>query len=135
MKKLSTFLLLLAVAGVASAKLPPPSDEAKAKAAQAKDKAAWSDKVAAWQLCQAQDKVAAQYKKGKGDKNLPASSCQNPGPYVPAAAAPVATPAAAATSASASAVPAAKPAASASAPAVQVAAKPGAAPAAGAAKK
>lgn len=131
MKKLSTFLLLLAVAGVASAKLPPPSDEAKAKAADAKDKAAWSDKVAAFQLCQAQDKVAAQYKKGKGDKNLPASSCQNPGPYVPASA----TPAVAAAGASASAMPAAKPAASAPASAMQAAAKPAAAPAAGAARK
>ena len=36
----------------ALAKLPPPSDEAKAKAAEAAAKAAWSDKVGAYQLCQ-----------------------------------------------------------------------------------
>ena len=36
---------------LAQAKLPPPSPEAQASAAQAKLKAAWSDKVAAYQLC------------------------------------------------------------------------------------
>ena len=47
------------LAGAALAKLPPLSDEAKAKAAEAAAKAAWTDKVGAYQLCQSMDKVAA----------------------------------------------------------------------------
>jgi hypothetical protein len=47
------------------AKLPEPTPEAKAKAAEAKAKTAWSDKVAAYQLCKSQDKVAAAYLKEK----------------------------------------------------------------------
>ena len=86
-----TVALLIASSGV-QAKLPAPSPEAKAKAEEAKAKTAWSDKVAAFQLCKAQDRVAAHYQK---DKNIkPAAStaaCADPGPYVPpdtAAAAP-----------------------------------------------
>lgn len=48
-------------AGTVSAKLPPPSEDARAKAAEAAAKAAWSDKVAAFQLCKAMDRVAAAY--------------------------------------------------------------------------
>ena len=58
-------LLALSLLGVSSlagvAKLPPPSDEAKAKAAEAAAKAAHGGKVAAYKLCQAMDKVAARY--------------------------------------------------------------------------
>ena len=43
------------------AKLPPPSDEAKAKAAEAAAKTAHNDKVDAYQLCKSMDKVAADY--------------------------------------------------------------------------
>ena len=39
--------------GAALAKLPPQSDEAKAKAAETAAKTAWSDKVASFQLCKA----------------------------------------------------------------------------------
>ena len=102
----------LVIAGSAAAKLPPPTDEAKAKAAEAKDKAGWAGKVSAYQLCMSQDKVAARYHKAKGTKpaSAPATPCQNPGPYVAqAAAAPVA--AAPAAAAPAAAAPAAKPAA------------------------
>jgi hypothetical protein len=69
----------------AFAKLPPPSDEAKAKAAETKNKNAWSDKVAAYKLCEVQDRIAAQYLKEQ-HKPKPAVTlppCQNPGPYVP----------------------------------------------------
>ncbi|MDO8300490.1 hypothetical protein [Lacisediminimonas sp.] len=103
--KLSKILLAvvgLAVAGSAAAKLPPPSEEAKAKAAAAKDKAGWADKVAGYQLCTAQDRVAARYKKAAPAKpgSAAAPACQNPGPYVatvaapPAAGVPAAAPAA-----------------------------------------
>ncbi|HEV7856981.1 MAG TPA: hypothetical protein VGO72_08470 [Herminiimonas sp.] len=83
--KLLIAVMGLMVMGVASAKLPPLSDEAKAKADETKNKAAWSDKVAAYQLCEAQDRVAATYLKQKG-KPKPAvdvPACSNPGPYVP----------------------------------------------------
>ena len=39
------------------------TDEAKAKAAEAAAKTAWTDKVDAYQLCKAQDRVAARYRK------------------------------------------------------------------------
>jgi hypothetical protein len=94
MHKLIVALIGLMVTGMAGAKLPPPTGEASAKATEAKDKAAWTDKVAAYQLCRSQDKVAAYYKKTKGSTvkqatAAPAASivippCQNPGPYIAA---------------------------------------------------
>lgn len=80
-------LVLVALQGTAYAKLPAPSDEAIAAAAEAKDKAAWTDKIAAYQLCMAQDKVAAYYFKTKSGSKKPATeipACANPGPYVAA---------------------------------------------------
>jgi hypothetical protein len=79
-----------ACAGMAQAKLPPLSEEAKAAAAETKNKAAWSDKIAAYKLCQAQDKVAAYYRKDKHVTNAPTAevpACSDPGPYVPLQAA------------------------------------------------
>jgi len=89
MNKLLLGLITFAISGAAWAKLPPPTEEAKAAAAAAKDKAAWSDKVSAYQLCMAQDRVAAHYQKTKGGKKVDASvpPCMNPGPYVAATAA------------------------------------------------
>lgn len=85
MKKLVCALTGLLLAGVAGAKLPPLSDEAKAKADEAKAKTAWSEKVAAYRLCLVQDKVAATYLKAKAadaKPALPTAPCQEPGPYV-----------------------------------------------------
>ncbi len=109
------FGLVLAMAlctSAALAKLPPPSDEAKAKAAEAAAKTAWTGKVEAYQLCKSQDAVAAAYyagtKKAGKDAKPPVATpaCADPGPFVytpPAAAsAPAAAP-------SAPAVAAAKP--------------------------
>ncbi|MFC3109685.1 hypothetical protein ACFQAT_18135 [Undibacterium arcticum] len=82
-------LLGLLAIGQATAKLPPPSDEAKAKAAETKAKSAWSDKVAAYQLCLVQDKTAAGYLKATGKSASAAegiSPCADPGPYVSASA-------------------------------------------------
>lgn len=126
MKKLLIALTGLMVMGVAAAKLPALSDEAKAKAAETKNKTDWSNKVAAYQLCQSQDKVVATYLKSKG-KAKPVTEmppCVNPGAYValPPAAAVVAP----ATPAVVAPVPAAAPAV---APAVAKPA-PAAAPAA-----
>ena len=78
-----------ALAFAAAAKLPALSDEAKAKAAETAGRAAWNDKVAAYQLCQSQDKVAASYRKtalaaGKAASAAePTPGCTDPGPYVP----------------------------------------------------
>ena len=112
MNKLLIAMLGMALAGAAGAKLPPPSAEAQAKAAEAKQKTAWSDKVAAYHLCKAQDRIAAEFgdKKGSQPAAAPAAAaapesaaaapaatatatattfppCQDPGPYVAAAAA------------------------------------------------
>lgn len=102
MKSILVFVAAGTLAVSALAKLPAPSDEAKAKAAEAAAKTAHSGKVAAYQLCKAQDKAAAHYQKtsktaGKGAK--PATPpCAEPGPFVytPAGAAAPAAPAPAA---------------------------------------
>lgn len=85
------------------AKLPAPSDEAKAKAAEAAAKTAWSGKVDGYSLCKSQDKTAAHYyksAKASGKEARPATAtpaCADPGQfaYTPAAApaAPAAAPA------------------------------------------
>ena len=71
----------------AYATLPPGTPEAMEKAKEAKAKSAWSDKVAAFKLCQSQDRVAAAYRsemKVEG-KAAPAPAttapCTDPGPY------------------------------------------------------
>ncbi len=66
MKKLIITSLLLAASAASWAKLPPPSDEAKAKAAEAAAKTAWTGKQDAYLLCKSQDRVAAYVKKTKG---------------------------------------------------------------------
>lgn len=106
--------VLLTLSSPAWSKLPAPSDEAKAKAAEAAAKTAWSGKVDAFQLCKKMDALAGTYyaqakKAGKEVKPpLPTPACADPGPFVyapappasaaatVAAAAPVAVPAAAA---------------------------------------
>jgi hypothetical protein len=84
-------LSLIGATSLALAKLPPPSDEAKAKAAEAAAKAAHGGKVAAYQLCKSMDKVAAGYyadaKKAGRDTKPPVATpaCADPGPFVAAA--------------------------------------------------
>ena len=57
---------LIVACGLAFAKLPPPDDATKAKAAETAAKAAWQAKVDTYLLCKAQDKVVAQYTKTAG---------------------------------------------------------------------
>jgi hypothetical protein len=114
-------LIILAAAGLlataALAKLPPPTDEAKAKAAEAAAKTAWSGKVDAWQLCKSQDRVAAFYYKTSKAEGKPTAApvetpaCVDPGPFVysPPGAPVVAAAAAAAPAAAAPAQAAKKP--------------------------
>lgn len=86
----STFILLsaLVLTGTALAKLPAPSEEAKAKAAETAAKTAHGNKMADYQLCKSREKVATHYYKTTG-KGKPASkestpACTDPGPYKPA---------------------------------------------------
>ncbi|MGH8848179.1 MAG: hypothetical protein ACREXQ_13210 [Polaromonas sp.] len=90
MKKLLHLLtasLLASAPALALAKLPALSDEAKAKAAEAAAKTAWTGKVEAYQLCKAQDKVAAGYyqsAKAAGKETKPAAAapaCTDPGAF------------------------------------------------------
>jgi hypothetical protein len=79
-------IVLGVCSGVALAKLPPVSDDAKAKADEAKAKAAHSDKVNAYKLCQVQDRVVATYladakKAGKDVKPVATPGCVEPGPF------------------------------------------------------
>lgn len=87
MKKLIITGFLMTAAALALAKLPPPTDEAKSKAAEAAAKAAWNGKVGAYQSCKAQDRAAAHYYKSVKDTK-PAQAmppCADPGAfsYVP----------------------------------------------------
>ena len=78
-----------AIAGSAFGKLPPPSDDVKAKAVEASAKAAWSGKVGAYKLCQSMERVAQTYRSGPaGAKVQPVDTapCSDPGPYVAAQA-------------------------------------------------
>lgn len=83
MKKLSLCLALLFSAS-AFAKLPAPSDEAKAKADEAKAKTAWNDKVGAYKLCLSQDKVAERHRKEQKKPAMDGKTpkCEDPGPFV-----------------------------------------------------
>jgi len=96
----SLLLPLSLAAPPAQAKLPPLSAEAQAKADEAKAKTAWSDKVAAYQLCRSMDRVADAYRKsakaaGKETKPpVDTPPCADPGPFVAAAPAASAAPAA-----------------------------------------
>ncbi len=112
-------LLLVTLSATAFAKLPAPSEEAKAKADEAKAKTAHTAKVDGYLLCKSQDKVAAHVQKtNKAKAGKPESTppCTDPGKFVytppeaaasaataaaPAASAPAAAPAKAATPAAA----------------------------------
>ena len=119
---MATLVLASLFSVSAMAKLPPLSDEAKAKAAEAAAKTAHGNKVADFQLCKSREKVAAHYYKTAKASGKPTSppvatpACADPGPFV--AAAPAAPPAVAAAPAAG-----AKPAAPGAAPAPAAPAK------------
>jgi hypothetical protein len=101
MTKILVSAAMVAVCSVALAKLPPPDDATKAKAAEAAAKAAWQAKVDAYQTCKVQDKIVARYKSTGGSKPAaipvaanasasgagtpavaaPPSPCADPGPF------------------------------------------------------
>ena len=87
MRALACLLALAAslAAAPALAKLPPLSDEAKLKAAEAAARSAWIDKVGAYQLCQAMDRVAVSYRSSAAAASAAAATatppCGDPGPF------------------------------------------------------
>ena len=96
MKKFIAASLLAMLSVSALAKLPPLSDEAKAKADETKAKAAHTAKVEAYALCKSQDKVAAHVQKtnkAKAGKPVTTPACTDPGKFVytPPEAAPAAS--------------------------------------------
>jgi hypothetical protein len=120
---LATLVLASLFSVSAMAKLPAPSDEAKAKAAEAAAKTAHGNKVADFQLCKSREKVAAHYYKTAKASGKPTSppvatpACADPGPFVAAAPAAPAAVAAAPAAAAKPAAPGAAPAPAAPAPA------------------
>ena len=87
MKNFLLASLMLSTCAVATAKLAPPSDDAKAKAVEAAAKTAWAAKSDNYLLCKAQDKVAARYfasakEAGKETKAAAATPpCSDPGVF------------------------------------------------------
>ena len=118
---LATLVLASLFSVSAMAKLPAPSDEAKAKAAEAAAKTAHGNKVADFQLCKSREKVAAHYYKTAKASGKPTNPpvatppCADPGAFV--AAAPAAPAAVAAAPAAKPAAPGAAPSPAAAAPA------------------
>ena len=104
MKKICFWVLSGVLSTSVWAKLPPLSDEAKAKAAEASAKTAHAGKVDGFLLCKSQDRVAAHVQrtnKAKAGKPMATPPCADPGkfeynPNPPTAAAAPATPAPAA---------------------------------------
>jgi len=74
-------------AASAHARLPPPTEAAKAQALEAAAKNAWTEKVGQFQLCTASDRVALTYRNSMqaAGKSLPAAvatpPCADPGAY------------------------------------------------------
>jgi hypothetical protein len=99
MKNIYVVAMWVALSAPAFAKLPPPSDEAKAKAAEATAKTAHTAKADGYLLCKSQDKVAAHVQrtnKAKAGKPIATPPCADPGKFVytpPEAAPTSATPA------------------------------------------
>jgi hypothetical protein len=101
MKKIIAFTWGALACSVAFATLPPLSPEAQEAANLAKAKTAYGDKVAAYQLCQAQNRVADKFRVS----GTPApAACVAPPPFVPPVAA-AAAPAPAPTTAAPAAAP------------------------------
>lgn len=79
--------VVAAPAAFAKLPAPPSTPEAKLKAAETTQKAAWQAKVDAYQLCQAQERVAAHVRNGlvAAGKPVPTATptppCTDPGPF------------------------------------------------------
>ena len=74
MMKILVSAAMIAACSVAMAKLPPPDDATKAKAAEAAAKGAWQGKIDGFKLCKVQDKIAASYRKTAKATPTPAAA-------------------------------------------------------------
>lgn len=83
MKKILFALAGILIAGAATAKLPPLSDEAKVAADEKKVKAAHGSKVSAYQVCMSQNRIAARF--ANKSRAVASEPCANPGPFSAAA--------------------------------------------------
>jgi hypothetical protein len=84
MKSICFWVLASVLTTSAWAKLPAPSDEAKAKAVEAAAKTAHAGKVDGFLLCKSQDKVAAHVQrtnKAKAGKPVTTAPCADPGKF------------------------------------------------------
>ncbi len=87
--RLAVALIAAMFAASVFAKLPPPTDEDKAKAAEAAAKNAWTEKVGLYQLCLAMDRTVDGYRKSAkaAGKDVPVpvatAPCADAGPYAP----------------------------------------------------
>ena len=81
-KLIAAALVMALGAGIANAKIPAPvlDDAAKAKAEEAKTKAADAAKLEAEQLAKAQDRVVERYKKEHGLGGKPAAAAKGDKP-------------------------------------------------------
>lgn len=85
--RMITAILMSGVTTLAFATLPPPTDDAKARAEDAKAKTTWSDKVAAYKTCLAMDRTVDAYRRSlqADGKTAPTPvatpPCTDPGPY------------------------------------------------------
>ena len=133
----SSLVVLLTLSASAAAKLPAPSDEAKAKAAEDAALTAHNGKVANFQLCKSMDRVAQRYlaeAKKAGKAVTPSADippCADPGAFVYTPPAPLPVAATVAATGAAPATPAAPSApATPASSAMPAAAMPAGAPAA-----
>jgi hypothetical protein len=91
MKKIIAFTFCAFAGSAVFAALPPPTPEQAEALALTKAKAAYGDRMGAYQLCQAQNRVADRYKVS----GAPApAACTSPPPFVPPMAAAAVPPAA-----------------------------------------
>ena len=86
MKKIIAFTFCAFASASSFATLPPLTPEAQAAADLAKTKTAYGDKVGAYQLCQAQNRVADRF---KVSGTAAPAACTAPPPFVPPVAAAV----------------------------------------------
>jgi len=87
--RIAPFLIAALIAVPAFAKLPAPTEAAKAKAAEEAAKTAWAEKVGAYKTCLAGDRAAENFRKNAAaDKRIipeptpGVPKCTDPGPYV-----------------------------------------------------
>ena len=86
--RIAIALIAALLGGLAAAKLPAPTDDAKMKAVEAAAKGSWNDKVASYRLCLAMDRTAEAYRKNMKDpgKEAPVATttppCADPGPFL-----------------------------------------------------